>query len=324
LSSNAVVATAEHARGAALEVAGLTVLERLHRQLARKGGVVFVSDGSLALPEGAVAVAAPPPGAALHPADVVYPTNDLAAPLRVVDEASRRAAEDAIFRALLRGDLGPVARWLNKPLSFRVTRHVLCRLPVTPNQVSVAAGLVGVLGCVLIARGGFVAGFLLAHLQSVLDGCDGELARVRFQSSKLGEWLDTVIDDGLNVGLALATGAGLARVTGEGLWLALGAAAAGMLAFYSAVAYRTLVAQGAGGDFLKIRWWWNKERDSKAVASAGVTPFTLLYALGRRDLFVFVWLLLALAGLVPAILVWALALATVNFVVAAGQLVAGR
>ena len=34
---------------------------------------------------------------------------------------------------LLRGDLGFVARYLNKPVSFRVTRYLLCKLPITPN-----------------------------------------------------------------------------------------------------------------------------------------------------------------------------------------------
>ena len=44
-----------------------------------------------------------------------------------------------------------------------------------------------------------VAGFACQHLQSILDGCDGELARVRLQQSKLGAWLDTFVDDVLNV-----------------------------------------------------------------------------------------------------------------------------
>jgi 1L-myo-inositol 1-phosphate cytidylyltransferase / CDP-L-myo-inositol myo-inositolphosphotransferase len=317
-------ATAEQAHGAALKVAGLTVVERLARQLARQGPVRVMTDGTIPPPPGVEVIAAPPAGAAVHDADIVYPTNDLATPMRVVDEPSRRVAEDAVFAALLRGDLGVVARWLNKPISFRVTRYVLCRLPVTPNQVTVGAALVGLAGCALIALGDptlTVLGFLLSHLQSVLDGCDGELARVRFQQSKIGEWLDTVVDDGLNVCLTLATGAGLWRARGQVVWLALGAAGAAMLATYSAVAYRTLLRQGAGGDFLRIKWWFNKGKDSKALASAPMSLSSLVYSLGRRDLFCFVWLVLAALRLEPLVLAYALAIATTNFVVAAGQVV---
>ena len=51
----------------------------------------------------------------------------------VHDEPSRRRAEDAVFAELLRGDLGLVARRLNKPISFRITRYLLCRLPAHPQ-----------------------------------------------------------------------------------------------------------------------------------------------------------------------------------------------
>src|SRR5262245_35642286 len=146
------------------------------------------------------------------PADVVRPANrDLDGGLRVSDEASRRQAEDAIFAELLRGDLGFVARHLNKPVSFRITRHLLCRLPVTPNQVTLGAAAIGLLGAALIATGRhslMLLGFVLAHVQSVLDGCDGELARVRFQQSPRGEWLDTIADDALNLVLFACIGVG--------------------------------------------------------------------------------------------------------------------
>ena len=64
-----------------------------------------------------------------------------------------------------------------------------------------------------------VLGLLLEHTQSVLDGCDGELARVRFQQSKLGAWLDTFVDDVLNVLMTASAGIGLWRAgSGPGRW----------------------------------------------------------------------------------------------------------
>ena len=35
---------------------------------------------------------------------------------------------------------------------------------------------------------------LVIQLSSIVDGCDGEVARLRFQSSKFGGWFDTILD----------------------------------------------------------------------------------------------------------------------------------
>ncbi len=343
-----VRATAAEAPGAALQVAGLTVIDRSIKQLQRLGFEVVVAAGpDVPPPTTAVEVApevVPIDGAAAldalrarlrHPlevgADVVRATTRLdAEPHRVEDEASRKRAEDAVFAELLRGDLGIVARTLNKPISFRITRHLLCRLPFTPNQVTVGAGLVGLLGAACIASGSAWAmplGFLLAHLQSVLDGCDGELARVRLQQSAIGEWLDTLVDDALNLVLTAAIGVGLWRAHDRPAYLAIGLCATGLLLFYNAVVYRELIRQGEGGEVLKVRWWFTRGASLKGVLAGGRARGTLFNALGtlaRRDFFVFTWLVLALLGLTPVVLAYASLLALALSVVAAGQILTRR
>jgi phosphatidylglycerophosphate synthase len=331
-------ATAETMPGAALRVAGLTAVARAIKQHAREPGakVLVVSDGAVPLPPAAPNVrVAPASGADATALDAALPANRVdpagrpgtgGAPVLVVDEATRRQAEDAIFAELLRGDLGLVARWLNKPISFRITRYLLCRLPVTPNQVTLGAGLIGLVGCALIATGSYAAvvcGFALAHVQSVLDGCDGELARVRFQQSAIGEWLDTLTDDGLNLALCIAIGLALrnpargAPVVGP--WLA--GLAAAMLLFYNVVAYRELRRQGEGGEVLKVRWWFARGSNMKALAGHTKTGgMAFIYNLGRRDVFVLGWLILAALDLLPVILFTALLIAGSSFVVAVGQL----
>jgi phosphatidylglycerophosphate synthase len=350
-------ATTAEGVGAALLVAGLPVLERSVKQLIRLGyRVVIAGEAGLALP-----IPAGVPGLEVrsfqHPselesirrelggplevaADVVRAESRLdAEPLRVHDEPSRRRAEDAIFAELLRGDLGLVARTLNKPISFRITRYLLCRFPITPNQVTILAGLIGLLGAALIGAGSawsMPAGFLLAHLQSVLDGCDGELARVRLQQSAIGEWLDTVVDDTLNLLLTVAIGIGLWRARGQLPYLFAGLIAAAMLITYNAVAYRELYRQGEGGEVLKVRWWFNRGASFKRLFSRnrGAGPadrpallssvksllFDAFFTLGRRDFFLFVWLVLSLLDLGLVILLYAVGIAFVNFAGAVGQL----
>jgi phosphatidylglycerophosphate synthase len=338
-----LVATRDEAAGAGLRVAGLTIIDRSVKQLARAGySIVIASDGAIplpALPAGAVVrkVASAEDVRALEAelgdppttnADIVRPKNgrELTGGLRVTDAASRRGAEDAIFRQLLRGDLGLVARWLNKPVSFRITRYLLCKLPFTPNQVTLGAALVGLVGCALIATGtwtGIAIGFVLAHVQSVLDGCDGELARVRFQQSAIGEWLDTVVDDALNLAIAASLGIGMWRAHDHAWpWLAAGFTVVGMFLTYNIVAYRMLIAQGEGGEVLKVRWWFAKGKDSKKMAEVGTKSIVgLFYAMGRRDFFCFAAAVLAISGLGPAILGYMIVTSGGNFVVAAGQLI---
>jgi phosphatidylglycerophosphate synthase len=336
-----ILATVDTLPGAAMRVAGLTVVERAVRQRALQPGarVTILSDGKVPLPalpaNATVATlgAADAPTADALPANVVDPAGRPgagAAPVVVVDDASRLRAEDAIFAELLRGDLGLVARFLNKPISFRLTRHVFCHLPFSPNQITLGAGLVGLVGAAFIATGSYAAvvfGFLLAHVQSILDGCDGELARVRFQRSAIGEWLDTFVDDGLN--LALIGGLALAVRDPARASLpqapALAWAAAAMLLFYNLVCYRELLRQGEGGSVLKVRWWFARGSDMKAMAGhkkAGLGA--LLYNLGRRDVFVLVWLVLAILDRLGIIVLFALVVGGTSFVVAAGQVLSPR
>ena len=334
-------ATSAEAAGAGLRVAGLSVVERNLKQLfSQKRQVVVASDGTCALPRTL------PPGIHIRAiasakdldslraelqaadeagADEVRLGRDFANVMRVTDEPSRRRAEDAVFAQLLRGDLGIVARHLNKPISFRITRYLLIRLPVTPNQVSVAAALIGLCGAALVATGQrwwMIAGFFLAHAQSVLDGCDGELARVRFQQSKVGEWLDTFIDEGLNIALFAATGMGVWRQTGSTLALAVGLGAASIHVFYDGVALTELARQGQGGELMRIRWWlaggmYMKNRTGKKRGDLVV----IVHGLVRRDFFVFAFLIYALAGVPFLALAHAAIIAVGQMVLAVGQVV---
>jgi hypothetical protein len=357
-----LLATREEKLGAEMRVGGLRVIDRTLRQIARlrDAKVTVVSDGSIRLPKKRLPAHievrhTENPGALVAElksqgdpivigADVVrVQGNRLDRGTRIVDRASRRLAEDAIFEDLMRGDLGIVARFINKKISFRLTRYLLVHLPITPNMVTLIAGFIGLYGALLISTGTYeniVMGFLLAQAQSILDGCDGELARVRFQQSAIGEWLDTIVDDFLNLALVLAIGVALwhrgaplgdfkdikignalsALNGGTFLDMKMALAAAGMLLFYNIVAYRELIKQGEGGEVLKIRWWFAYGQSLKSMSGAGSGPLKALLALGKRDFFIFAWLVLAYFDLLPIVLLYALVLAIVYAGVAVGQL----
>jgi len=91
---------------------------------------------------------------------------------------------------------GPVSRHLNRPLSVRISRY-LTRVAVSPNQISLVSFLFFVLASGLFMLGGYpalAAGGVLAQFASIIDGCDGEVARLKFQESSFGSWFDAVLD----------------------------------------------------------------------------------------------------------------------------------
>ena len=136
---------------------------------------------------------------------------------------------------------------------------------------------------------------VLFQAQSVLDGCDGEISRVTYRGSRLGEWLDTIGDDLTNYAFFGAASWGLFTTSADLLWLAIGALAvvAGMLA--SAIEYRYLVRIGSG-DLLRYPLSAESASDKK-------TAFEMIRPLFKRDTAVLLTLLAALAGVLGAMLI---------------------
>src|SRR3954451_23988791 len=118
---------------------------------------------------------------------------------------------------------GAIAARLNRTLSQRVVTPVLLAVfpRITPNQVTLLAFTVVVAAAAGFAGGAPVAAAVLVALASVLDGSDGEIARLTYRSSPYGAFLDAVLDraaDGILVtgaAIYLATDAHLAAVLGD-------------------------------------------------------------------------------------------------------------
>ncbi len=111
--------------------------------------------------------------------------------------AALRDAEEHLLRVVVGKQTdGPVARYLNRPVSKQLTRWLI-RTPVSPNQLSlIGFGLACIAAACMAAESYWllVAGGLLAQFSSILDGSDGEIARLRFEQSEFGGWFDAVLD----------------------------------------------------------------------------------------------------------------------------------
>jgi choline kinase/phosphatidylglycerophosphate synthase len=141
-------------------------------------------------------------------------------------EDARRAERLILARAASKPLDGVVSRRLNRPLS-RWVSLLLVRGGVSPTAVTLGTFAFTLVAAAVVALGAesaiaLAAGGLLVQLASVLDGCDGEVARATLRASQFGALLDTLLDRVADAALlvALAVAAGLEATT----WAALTAA----------------------------------------------------------------------------------------------------
>jgi phosphatidylglycerophosphate synthase len=124
---------------------------------------------------------------------------------------AERRLRDSIFKPT-DGRLGRFNRRISIPISVFLIRW----LRLSPHAMSAFIILLGLWAGWILSRGNYLAGLtgaLVSLAASVLDGCDGELARLQYKESSFGCWFDTIGDyayyaavfGGLTVGAARQT-----------------------------------------------------------------------------------------------------------------------
>lgn len=109
------------------------------------------------------------------------------------DKDSAKKAEELIFRYVGKTATGWLAREVNSKISLP-TSKLLVKTPLTPNMISVLINVIGALCGVFYAIGHPVIGALCMQAATILDRCDGEIARVKLMETKKGQWVDTISD----------------------------------------------------------------------------------------------------------------------------------
>jgi phosphatidylglycerophosphate synthase len=119
---------------------------------------------------------------------------------------------------------GLVDRYFNRKLSGHLTRWFL-KTSLTPNQITLLSFMAGLISGLFFWKGGYlngIIGALVFQCSSVLDCCDGEVARLKGMQSKLGQWLDVVCDNIIHVVLFLAIAWSFYDATASSSYLVLG------------------------------------------------------------------------------------------------------
>jgi phosphatidylglycerophosphate synthase len=144
-------------------------------------------------------------------------------PLVVAKPEDIRVAERRLLRGLIKDTDGFMARHFDRHISLQISRW-LAPTAVKPTQVTMLSMAIGLLGAPFFLSAHWAwqtVGALLFLLHSIMDGCDGELARLKFQESRYGGILDFWSDNIVHVAIfgCLAVGWALSAGAMWPLWL---------------------------------------------------------------------------------------------------------
>jgi phosphatidylglycerophosphate synthase len=274
------VLAAEKAGFARIVVAGADAGGSLAQALGGTAGKLLPAGA--AIPDGAIAV---PWNRVLRTAEVKAlaggcPLDGLGVAVAALGDLP--GAENWLLKGLVKDNEGFMSRHFERPISLAVSRW-LAATPLTPNAMTFISCAIGVFGSVFFLFPGALfqtIGGLLFVLHSVVDGCDGELARLKFQESRIGGVLDFWGDNVVHLAVfsALAVGWSLAIGAAWPLWLGA-SAVCGNIASAGFAYMRTMRGPKEGPLFTNV--------------SAAEAPISrVANALAKRD---FIYLLLALS-----------------------------
>jgi len=143
----------------------------------------------------------------------------------VDDEVMLKQAEEHLMRTFLKKPSdGFISRYINRPLSIRITK-LLLRTKIQPNYISCFCFITSVIAALFFFLGGYLnllVGAILAQFSSILDGCDGEIARLKFLETEFGGWFDAVLDRYADAFLLLGLTYHTYQVIGSTTWIFIG------------------------------------------------------------------------------------------------------
>ena len=139
-------------------------------------------------------------------------------------------------------DDGFIARHFDRHISRRISSR-LARTPMTPNGVTLVGMTIGLTAAFLLSLPGYLPhllGSLLFVFCVIVDGVDGELARLKLQESRFGHYLDITTDNLVHLAIFVGIAFGLYHDTGNArylriLWVMLGGFGLCLLAVYQCI-----------------------------------------------------------------------------------------
>ncbi|MEO8702280.1 MAG: CDP-alcohol phosphatidyltransferase family protein [Kofleriaceae bacterium] len=300
--------------GHAAVLGGLTVLERVIRAQAKLGVTrVVVAAEPIVVDAGGVphgvAVEWTPGGKPAAGQAVVR--GDEIHGIRVVDADTRKRAEWAVFQSLPKGHQGPTDAYINCHFSLRISRQ-LAKTSITPNAITIAATVWGLIACAIALGATYthvaIAGVML-QFHNIFDSCDGEIARLKYKFTKIGAWLDNILDEVVDNSFIAVMG-----IVAGGIWMPIGVAAAAMRLASNALQWVEQYRLTGSGSASAFRFWFESHEAKPEEIWDRASLSYWLRALGRRDTYCLMFMIFCLAGQPGLVGAYAFLPALVTFV----------
>ncbi len=165
----------------------------------------------------------------------------------------RDEAEDRLARALKDETAqtdAPLARYIDRNLSWRISKR-LARTSITPNQVTICNTMVGLTSAWMFASPSYwmrLLGSVLFLFSIMVDGVDGELARLTMSETKFGGMLDVTTDNIVHVAVFAGIFWGCYRNSGSSSYLYLIPVVLGGFALCGLATYLALSIDAKGAE----------------------------------------------------------------------------
>jgi choline kinase/phosphatidylglycerophosphate synthase len=110
-------------------------------------------------------------------------------------EKAKKLYWTILRKNLIKPTDGPISKYINRPISTRISLYLYKKgVKISPNSITILTFLLGLISTFILAQGMYIIGGLIVFLVSMLDGVDGELARLRNETTAFGGFLDSVLD----------------------------------------------------------------------------------------------------------------------------------
>ncbi len=108
---------------------------------------------------------------------------------------ARRVYWEIMRRNLVKESDGIVARYVNRRISTKISLFLYRNgIFIEPSIITAIVFIIGIAGAITIYLSMYILGSILALLSSILDGVDGEVARLFDRQTEFGAILDTTLD----------------------------------------------------------------------------------------------------------------------------------